>query len=470
MEQKMIYGKIPPQSIELEEAVLAACLLERDTFEKVMEILYTPECFYLEKHIEIYKAMCELYNSGNVVDLITVTERLNNHKAFNGENVAYYLTTLTMAVSTTAHVVEHSLAVMEKYMKRMVIKICNEATQLAYEGEIDPMQLMDSIESKIKAVSDGILTDNAQSVGNVYNEILTDIQAQKQHKTDLTGVSTGYPDLNSLTNGWQKSELIILAARPSQGKTALALNFALNANTPTLLFSLEASKKALVKRMMAAKNNIPFRFIRQGNLNDFQEAVLTKAISEFHRLPIRIDDKTFSLSAIIKSCRREKKRNPNLGLIIIDYLQLVKVSKMGNREQEVGSISRELKLLASELEVPIIALAQLNRAVEQTANKKPNLSNLRESGSLEQDANIVIFIWHEPTGDNPDGTKQFETWLLVEKNRDGECKPVKMKFNGDIQKWLDANDMNQQTSHPSFLTRDPSEPTNNFNRTEWDEF
>ena len=464
--ESAIYGKVPPQNIEMEQAVIGACLLERDTFEQVMEILYSPECFYKESHQLIYGAMCELYNSGNNVDLLTVTEQLIKNEKLEKAGGAYEITQLTMSVLTSAHVIDHARIIMEKYMKRECIRIGLSMANDAFSDGTDPFELIEQAEHSLKSISDGLISDELTQVGQTYMEVCFDLETQRNEKTDLTGVDTGYPDLNQLTNGWQKSELILLAARPSQGKTALSLNFALNAKVPTLIFSLEASKKALVKRLAACKTGVPFKQIRQGSINDFQMELINKYVSEFNRMPIKIDDKTQSLNGIIKSIRREHKRNENLGLVIIDYLQLVKGSreKNGNREQEVSNISRSLKLLASELEVPIIALCQLNRQVETTANKRPNLSNLRESGSLEQDANIAMFIWWEESGNNPDNTKQYKTWLLVEKNRDGECKPVELKFNGDIQKWLDANDFDTAPV-PSFMQR-PS--GNGFNRSDWD--
>jgi len=449
----MSFGRVPPQDIEIEKAVIGAIMLERDSFELVMEILPTPECFYSDAHQKIYKSCCILYNTGNVVDLLTVTDQLTKDGSIDTVGGAYALTTLTQAVNSTAHIQDHARIVMEKYMWRELIRISMENITTAYNASEDVFETIENLEHKIRNISDGIVTDDLQPISSIYQELLFDIETQDTNKTDLTGVETGYVELNSVTNGWQSSELIILAARPSQGKTALALNFAVNAKAKTLFFSLEASSKALVKRIAACKNNIPFKAIRSGILNDFQKSILNHAIADFNRLPLKIDDKTQTLSGIMKSCRREKKRNPDLGLIIIDYLQLIKTTKEknGNREQEVGNISRSLKLLASELEVPIIALAQLNRAVEQTANKKPSLSNLRESGSLEQDANIVIFIWHEETGKNSDNTPIVKTQLLIEKNRDGECKPIELKFNGDIQRWINAEDFDQAKT-ASFIT------------------
>jgi len=447
----LVYGKIPPQAIELEAAVIGACMLEREAFEQIMEIIPSHECFYVDAHQKAYNAMCLLFNSGRNVDLLTVSEQLNKMGELEMVGGRYFLTTLTTSVTSSAHIVDHARLIMEKFMLREVIRICGAAISDAYDGITDVFELVNKVEGEVKSISDGIIQDSAVPVSETYMEILMDMETQKENRTDLTGVETGYPEINSLTNGWQDSELILLAARPSQGKTALALNFAMNSRVPTLLFSLEASKKALVKRLAAAKNNIPFSLIRQGNLNELQEKILHHAIADFNRLPIKIDDKTQNLFDIVKVCRRQKKRNPDLKLILIDYLQLVKVPKMGNREQEVSTISRTLKLLASELELPIIALSQLNRAVEQSGNKKPSLANLRESGSLEQDANIAMFIWHEEVGQNPNGSPQIKTWVLFEKNRDGECKPVELKFNGEIQKWLDPHDMNQ-SALPSFIS------------------
>jgi len=453
--QLPIYGKIPPQAPDLEVAVLGACMLERETFESVMEVIPGPECFYVDAHQKIYEAMCVLYNSGGMVDLLTIGEQLRKLNTLEIVGGMYALDKISQAVMGTAHVVNHARIVMEKFMLRECIRIGMGLANDAYSGESDVFDLLDRSENELKAVTDGIISGSDTPVGVTYAKMLQQMEKQRELKTDIIGIRSGYDELDRLTLGWQKTDLIILAARPSQGKTALAVNLAVNAQKPTLIFSLESTDVPLVRRMAAAKNNIPLKDIRRGCFDIDQRDKMVAAQFEFNKLPIRIDSKSRSLSTIKKVCRKWSKRMRKQGamdlLIIIDYLQLMSLSGKGSREQEIASISRDLKELATELELPIIALSQLNRETEKTGNKKPALSNLRESGSLEQDANMVMFIWWEDTGDrNQAGEPVLKTWLLLEKNRDGECGAVELKFNGDIQKWLNAEDINYGRN-PSFI-------------------
>jgi len=442
-------GKIPPQAPEMEQAVIGACLLERDALEQVIEILPNHEMFYVNAHQTIYDAMLQLLNEGSPIDLLTVTAKLTKMGKLDEVGGAYAITKLSSAVMSSAHVKHHAMYIAEKYSARELIRICGQAIQGAYDGVDDIFDICNHTSMSISNINEGTSQSNATPVGDTYVEILMDIEAQKEQPDQLPGIDTGYREINEITNGWQDSELIILAARPSQGKTAFALNLAMNAAISTtkgcdvLVFSLEASKKALVKRLAACKNDVYYGDIRKGVLNTFQEKKMADAIRTFQTMRMKIDDKSQSLPHIIAACRKEKKKRPNLKLVIIDYLQLIKglKEKNGNREQEVSNITRELKLLSSELEIPIIALSQLNRETMKQAGGKPGLHNLRESGAIEQDANIVMFIWHEDTGepDNKGGT-MFKTHILFEKNRDGECKSVELKFSGDIQRWASLND------------------------------
>ena len=470
----IVWGKLPPQAIEMEQAVIGACLLERDSFEQVMEILPSHECFYKDAHQKIYFAMCELYNSGSPVDLLTVSDTLTRKSEIELIGGNYFLNELTSSVLTTAHIQTHARIVMEKHMLREVIREGGRMVNEAYSESADVFELMETAESNIKSISDGIVGGNDVPVGYTYGKMLKNYEEQKKNKSEVIGITSGYTELDSMILGWDAGNLIILAARPSQGKTAIAINFAMNAKVPTLIFSLESSEVPLVRRMSAAKNNIPLDMIRRGILNDFQEKTMYDAQMDFNRLPIRIDSKTRTLGQIKKAARAWVKKMRKMGhtklLIEIDYLQLMSVQGKGNREQEISTISRELKELAEELQISIIALSQLNRDVEKTSNKKPGLANLRESGSLEQDANIVMMIWWEDTEErSPTGENVMKTWIIVPKNREGKTGEVQLKFNGDIQKWLDINDINYQAVPASSVKtahyRDPSQAK----QTNWDE-
>jgi len=448
----LLLGKVPPQAIELEAAVLAACMLERETFDTVMPIIHSPECFYIEAHQKVYEAMLSLNNKHTPIDLLTISEELRKLNTIEIVGGPYELTQLSRSVTSTAHVEAHARIVIEKFNARELIRICGNAISQAYDESIDIFDLTEDTERSVRSISEGLSSESSTPVGETYEDILMEIEERKINPTPIAGIDTGYAEINEVTNGWQKSELIILAARPSQGKTAFALNLAMNAALSTtspcnvLVFSLEASKSALVKRLAAAKNEVALTDIRKGILTDYQESKMMQGLPVFRNMKFRIDDKSQNLMKIIGAIRREKKKRPDLQLIIIDYLQLIRgiKDKNSNREQEVANITRELKLLATELEIAIIALSQLNRETMKQAGGKPGLHNLRESGAIEQDANIVMFIWHEEIGTDPQGNEEIKTWILIEKNRDGKCGPVELYFAKDIQAWVSMSKREDQ--------------------------
>lgn len=433
---QLVYGKLPPQALEIEEAVIGACLLERETFETIIGILPNAEMFYKDEHQKIYRAMSIIFKDGKPVDLLTVCDQLKKTQELDKIGGMYAIAQISQSVLSSAHAQHHALIIAEKFNARELIRICGDAIAKAYSSEEDIFDLLDSHEKNIKSISEGTSQSEFTQIGETFSEILMDFEQLKNKPDGLTGIDTGYSALNELTDGFQPSNLILLAARPSQGKTALALNFAINANCGVLIFSLEAHKKELVKRFAAMKTGVYFSAVKKGQLTAYQENLMIQYINHFNELDIKIDDKTQNLSKIIAGIRREKKKNQNMKLVIVDYVQLIRGEKdrNGNREQEVANISRSLKLIASELEISIIALSQLNREVEKTATRRPTLANLRESGALEQDANIVMMIWHKAESET-----DIKSYIVVEKNRDGKVGEVELQFNGDIQKWITPN-------------------------------
>ncbi len=427
----LVYGKIPPQSIEMEQAVIGACMLEREAFEVAFDVVKS-DMFYMDAHQKIFKAMEGLQLAQMPIDLLTITEQLRKQNELEIVGGAYFLTTLTMAVTSAAHVATHARYIAEKHFSRELIRICSEGLSKAYNDESDIFELITETDKGIQAITEGASLSNFVPVGETYTELLFEIEERKNEKQGLSGVNTGYYDLNSITDGWQPSNLILLAARPSQGKTALALNFAINADCDVLIYSLEANKKELVKRLAAMKTGVFFSAVKKGALSELQQKLMEQNVMFFNQSGIKIDDKTQHLDRMISGIRREKKKNPKIKLVIVDYIQLIRGArdKNGNREQEVASISRELKLIASELELSIIALSQLNREVEKTVTRRPTLANLRESGALEQDANIVLMIWHKPISET-----ETESYVIIEKNRDGELGDIKLNFSGEFQRW-----------------------------------
>jgi replicative DNA helicase len=482
----LIYGKVPPQAPELEEAVLGACMLERNSFERVMEILPTPECFYMDAHQKIYTACCELYNSGGMVDLLTITEQLRKGNDLEVVGGAYYLTRLTQAVLSSAHIEAHARIVMQKYLQRELIRISGQVINAAYEDSTDVFELIDQTDTDLQQLKDGIVTtQDATSLGEIYMDVLMDIQEQKMLKSELVGVDTGYVELNRVLLGMCKGDFIGIGARPSQGKTALLLNLLQNAVESRisragagLIFSIESSKKNLGRRYAASKCSIPLKTIREGSTNELQDELMQRYMQDFARMPISIDDKTQELSRIVAAIRKAHKKymktqagKDGLPFIVgIDYIQLITIIGNMTDEARVSKVSQTLKKLGIELDIIIIALIQLNRDAGKRSDDKPRLMDMRNSGQLEQDLQVGLLIWHEQIP-QPDGKVQVKTHLLVAKNKDGECTDVELKTNFDIQRWMNLEDYNQ-SSPASFVTgnyqtyRDPSAPNNNIN---WDD-
>jgi len=443
----LVYGKVPPQAPEFEEAVLGACMLEREAFEETIAILPTEDCFYVDAHQKIFLAMKELYSAGGAIDLLTVTEQLRKAKSLELIGGAYKLTMLTSSVISSAHVVTHSRIIMEKYIQRELIRVCGCVISSAYEDSTDVFDLMDQLHVEYSAITELVTGGADDTVGKVFIKVVQDIDFQRKNHSVLTGIDTGLSKLNAITNGWQNTDLIIIGGRPSKGKTALGLNLALNAAISEIvqkrnvgIFSLEMGNKQLVQRLCATVTKIPFEFILNGRVTEEQFILLNQYTTYFSNLPIRVDDKTFSFLQISAKARKWKKKY-NIQLIVIDYLQLIRgeKSKNGNREQEISSISRGLKLLAKELEIPIILLSQLNRGVETRKPPEPVLSDLRESGAIEQDADIVMFPWHELNENN-----EYKNWITVAKNRNGTLDKLEVSFIGGIQKWQEVEFIDSQ--------------------------
>jgi len=435
----LIYGKVPPQATDLEAAVLGACMLERNSFEEVIGILPKGECFYAPAHQTIYDCMKNLYSLGHAVDLLTITEQLRKDGTLEIIGGAYALTRITMAVLSSAHIVTHSRIVLEKHMQREIIRICGEVVNAAYEDSTDVFELIDTLHTEYTKVTDLVSGGTDYAVGSIFREVVKDIDFQRNNHFVLTGVDTGFIELNAMTNGWQNTDLIIIGGRPSKGKTALGLNLALNAAISEIvekknvgIFSLEMGSKQLLQRMVSTVTKIPFEFVRNGKVTEEQFNKLNYYTDYFSKLPIRMDDKTFSFMQICAKARQWKKKY-KIQLLVIDYLQLIKGekgNKNGNREQEIAGITRGLKMLAKELDLPIILLSQLNRNAETRKPPEPQLSDLRESGAIEQDADIVVFPWHDL-----DEFGEYKNYITIAKNRNGTLGKLEVLFVGGIQQW-----------------------------------
>lgn len=449
----LVYGKVPPQAPELEEAVLGASMLEKDTFAQVLEIIQSEECFYMDAHQKIYAAMRRLFDNGTPVDLLTITEELRKSNELEIIGGAYYLTRLTMSVLSSAHVEAHARIVMEKFIQRELIRISGSVIGEAYEDSTDVFDLLDKAESGLYEITDKHLRKNFKSLHDVLRITMQEIEDNRKKTDDITGVPSGFAGLDRITAGWQKTDLIILAARPSVGKTAFALNLAMNASMnagkqyPVALFSLEMGAGQIVKRMLSCVSEVNMESITRGKMAEHEFVQMSQRMTKLSQAKIFIDDQAALNIFELRAKARRLKSKHDIQLIIIDYLQLMQanVDKGGNREQEISKISRDLKALAKELEVPIVALSQLNRSVEtRTASKVPQLSDLRESGAIEQDADLVMFLYRpEYHGINNDAmgeTIEGETHIVIAKHRNGSTGTEKVRFIKEYQKFVDLED------------------------------
>jgi replicative DNA helicase len=449
----LVYGKIPPQAGELEEAVLGAVMLEKDKLAEVLEIIQSDDCFYVDAHRKIYAAVRRLFDKGSPVDLLTVTEELRKSNELEIVGGAYYLTRLTMSVVSSAHVEAHARIVMEKFIQRELIRISGEVIADAYEDSTDVFDLLDKAESGLYEITDKHLRKNFMSLSEVLVRTVQEIEEAKNKQEDVTGVPTGFRLLDRLTSGWQKNALIIVAARPAVGKTAFCLNLAMNAAMsspkpyPVAFFSLEMGAGELVKRMLSATTEVSMDAITKGRMQEHEFIQMTQRMNKIAQSPIFLDDQAALNVFELRAKARRLKQKHDIQMIIIDYLQLMQadINKGGNREQEISKISRDLKSLAKELAIPIIALSQLNRGVESRKESKvPQLSDLRESGAIEQDADMVMFLYRpEYYGINNDEmgqTIEGETHIHIAKNRSGSTDTIKLRFIKEYQKFEDLDD------------------------------
>lgn len=436
---ELYLDRIPPQNLEAEQAVLGAILLEKDALFRVIEYL-TPEDFYRSAHQRIYRAMLEVSENSEPVDLITITADLQNKKILEEVGGVSYLTDLANAVPTAANIEYYAKIVEEKAILRRLIKVATEIASTGYSESEEISQIIGNAEKKIIELSQKRINDGFVPIKDVLMETMDRIEHLHNKKGGITGIPSGFTDLDKMTSGFQKSDLIIIAARPSVGKTAFALNVAQNvaarAKETVAIFSLEMSAQQLVQRMIAAEGNIDGHKLRTGLMeeNDWQK--LTMAMSTLSEAPIYIDDTPGINVYDIRAKSRRLKVEKGLGLILIDYLQLIHGrGKSDNRQQEISEISRQLKGIARELEVPVIALSQLSRAVEQRQDKRPMLSDIRESGSIEQDADIVAFLYRDDYY-NQESEKQNIIEIIIGKQRNGPVGKVELVFLKNFNKFV----------------------------------
>ena len=444
----MIEERVPPQNIEAEQAVLGAMLIDKEAIAKATELLSADD-FYREAHRVIFSAMLELYNKNEAVDMVTVTEILKRDNKLEDIGGIAYITSLANVVLTAANVKYHAEIVAEKSVLRQLVRVSTEIAAMGYEANDDVGTLLDTAESRILEISNRKKKADFTAINDILMDSVQSIESLLQNKGGLTGLPAGFADLDKLTSGLHPSDFIILAARPSMGKTALALNIvqnvALRAHKviggeprSVAFFSLEMSKEQLVNRMLCAEAGIDSQRLRVGEMHDEDWTHLWDACDTMSRAKIYIDDTAGITAMDMRSRARRLKAEHGLDLIVVDYLQLMqgsgKRNNSGDRQQEVSEISRSLKALARELDVPVLALSQLSRSVESRQIKRPMLSDLRESGSLEQDADIVAFLYREDYY-NPD-TENKHTELIIAKHRNGPVDTVNLFFQKQFTKFV----------------------------------
>lgn len=438
-------GKIPPQAVDLEEAVLGALLLERDALTSVIDIL-RPEIFYKESHQKIFKAISILFADTEPIDILTVTNKLKMLGQLDEVGGPYYITQLTNRVGSPANIEFHTRILAQKYILRELIHVSSATIKEAFEDSTDVFNLLDKAEQGLFDISENNFRRESTDMKSLVGEAIKEIENAKNSEGKLRGVPSGFTELDRLTAGWQKSDLIVIAARPGMGKTAFALSLTRNAAVngfPVAIFSLEMSSVQLATRLIASETEISGEKLKKGDLREDEWKQLNTKIKSLEDAPIYIDDTpALSIFELRAKCRRLKEQH-KIELIVVDYIQLMRAGdNTGNREQEISTISRSLKALAKELNVPVLVLSQLNRSVETRGGlKKPQLSDLRESGAIEQDADMVLFIYRPEYYDILKGEDDVDLKgkgeIIIAKHRNGSLDSVFLKFIGKYIKFTD---------------------------------
>jgi replicative DNA helicase len=444
-------GKLPPQAIDVEEAVLGALMLDRDSLANVIDTLKL-DTFYKYEHQLIFGAIWDLFASSRPVDILTVVQELKKKGELDLVGGAQYITSLTNRIASTANIEYHARILNQKQIQRELIRVSSEIIKEAYEESTDALELLDMAEKNLFAVAEGNIRKNFSKMSELISDAKKQIEKAGQQQGGLSGIPSGFLGLDRITAGWQKSDLLIIAARPGMGKTAFVLSLARNAaidfKKPVALFSLEMSSVQLVMRLISSETELSGEKLRKGQLENHEWHQLDTKIRELTEAPLYIDD-TPALSIFeLRAKARRLKANHDIQMIIIDYLQLMTSGADnkfgGNREQEISQISRSLKSLAKELEIPVIALSQLSRNVEQRGNSKvPQLSDLRESGAIEQDADMVMFIYRPEyykiteteTGESTHGLAEIH----IAKHRNGALETVPLKYIAHLAKFANLD-------------------------------
>jgi len=460
------HGRVPPQAIDLEEAVLGAMMLEQNALTNVIDIL-KPEVFYKEAHQKIFAAIHQLFAGGQPVDILTVTEVLKKNGDLDLVGGAYTISMLTNRVASSANVEYHARIVLQKYLQREMIRISSDIIKDSYEDTKDVFDILDKAEQGLFAVSESNLRRNYNDMHSLIRDAIEQIEGAKNQEGHISGIPSGFTDLDRITAGWQKSDLIVLAARPGMGKTAFVLtmarNMAVDFKKPIAIFSLEMAGVQLVTRLISSETELAADKLKRGQLEDFEWEQLNARLGAITEAPLFIDDTpALSIFELRAKCRRLKAQH-NIEMVIVDYLQLMSAGSdnhRGNREQEISNISRSMKSLAKELDIPVIAISQLSRAVEtRGGSKRPLLSDLRESGAIEQDADMVLFIYrpeyYQITEDEQGNSTEGLAQLIIAKHRNGATDTIDLRFIQNFAKFTDYESS-------SYMTGGDLKPSDDF--------
>jgi len=447
--------RLPPQSIEAEQSVLGAILLENDALTKAIEII-SPEDFYREAHRKIFNVMVELFEKGEAIDLITVTDSLKRRDELDAVGGVTYLSTLASQVPTAANVRYHSRIIKEKALLRALLRSATEIAAKVYESSMEADEMVDYAERSIFDISDKRTKTSFFTLKDVIKSSFEMIEHLYDKKEAITGIPSGFRDLDELTTGFQPGDLIIIGGRPSMGKTALGLNIAqhvgIEMREPVAIFSLEMSKEQLAMRMLCAEAMVDSNSVRKGFIRKEDWHKLTSAAGKLAEAPIFIDDSSsITVLEMRAKARRLKIEQGGLSLVIVDYLQLMR--SRGNferREQEISEISRSLKALAKELKVPVVALSQLNRGVEQRHDRRPTLADLRESGAIEQDADVIIFLYRDEVYNKDNPSNKGKAEVIIAKQRNGPTSTINLTFLSNCTRFMAYTDRSYNDSEEGF--------------------
>lgn len=456
------HGKLPPQAIDLEEAVLGGMMLENRCIHEIASLI-SPEVFYKESHQVIYESIQMLYDNMKAVDILTVSNQLRTNGKLEIAGGAYHITELTSRIASTANIIEHCKILIEKYIAREIIKLSTDTIRLAFEDSTDVFDLLDKTDSQLLKVNE--ITLRGGSMIHISESVEKSIMSLKKREKlfkegKRSGIDTGLKELNRLTGGWQNSNVIVLAARPGMGKTAIMLHFAkaaANDMKHVCIYSLEMTDESLSDRMLQSMCEVDNYNFKKGSVNEFDWTEVNKAKDKLRHLPIYIDPNPAVSMRYIKSHSRIMQKKGKCDIVFLDYLQLVDMAngeKNRNREQEVAQASRRAKIIAKDLNCPVIILAQLNRETEKQNSKRPNLSNLRESGAIEQDADLVAFIYRpeyykileDGNGNSTIGIGE----IIIEKNRDGATDVVLFRYDPTMTRITEFEQEYQLPTNPTF--------------------